>query len=472
MSHARAAGFAVRRGEGAGFALGACLTVLAAYAAVESGAALLLGPPLVVIVFCSLVGAFVARPHVVVACTIPLFASIPTLKFVAPPIGAAKDVITAAAVAALVVVWIRRGGWSADGWATGLVAALLGLYVMNLGGGFAAENFGLAWFHGVRLVCEPLMLLLAGFGLDDPRRTLRWAIRSLVATAAGVACVGLAQQVLGAERLVAIGFDYNQQVRTIGDRLRSFGTLDEPFSYAAFLLFGMAALLFGLRRSWVAYAAGAVIAAGLAASLARTAAVVSIALIGVWLAKHGSIPVAILLGVASAIASAALLVSSGGTESQTVVAGSSTYLTINGRTEAWKLALGEPVEWPFGRGVGQVGTAAERARLTVSGSRKEDEDERSGAVDSGYFATVADVGLVGLAVLLGLLWRLGMLTRAAVARGHAAGWLAAATLTVLLIDALTRASFTAFPTAYLGFLLTGLALRSALEDEGTRAQAA
>lgn len=448
---------------------GALVTVLAAYASVQAGTTFVLGPPLALLAFSALVAAFVSAPHVAVACTIPLFAAIPTLKLVVPGAGATKDVVTAAAIVATVVVYARRRGWAGDHWAVALVAPLLGLYVVNLGGGFAAESFDLAWAHGVRLVAEPLLLLLVGFGLPYPRRTRRWAVRSLVLTAVGVAAVGIGQQLVGPARLVALGFDYNKQVRTIGGHMRSFGTLDEPFAYAALLLLGLAVVLFALRRGPFAYAAGAIIGAGLAASLARTAAVVSVALLGLWLARHGFMAVAVLVSAAALIGSAVLFVSAGATESKTVVAGSSTYLTINGRTEAWKLALGEPEEWPFGRGVGEVGTAAQRATLTVSGSRKEADSKPFGAVDSGYFATVADVGLVGLCVLLALLGRLAALARRAAGADRGVGWLAAGLLTVLLIDALTRASFTAFPTAYLGFLLTGLALRTALDRERSHA---
>jgi hypothetical protein len=471
MSHARAVAFAVRRADYGNLTLGVGFVVLAAYASVQAGPALGLGLPLALLVFAALVAAFVSAPHLAVAAMIPLFAAIPSLKIFVPPIGATKDLVAAAAIVALAVACARRGGWSGDRWTLIAVTLLIALYVLNLGGGFSRESFGLAWFHGVRLISEPLLLLLVGLGLDRAGRTLRWALGSLVLTASLAAFVGLAQQVLGPQRLVAFGFDYDQHVRTFNGHLRSFGTFDEPFAYAAFLLFGLAAALFGLRRGWLVYAAGALIAAGLVASLARTAAVVSIALLGLWLARHGFIAVAMLLGSAALVSSAVLLVTAGGTESQTVVAGSSTYLTINGRTEAWKLALGRPVEWPFGRGVGEVGTAAERATLTVRGTRRTDDDDASGAVDSGYFATVADIGLAGLAVLVALFWRLGGLARRAVGRKQSAGWIAAGMLTVLLIDALTRASFTAFPTAYLGLLITGLALRAASDEETTGAAA-
>ena len=115
--------------------------------------------------------------------------------------------------------------------------------------------------------------------------------------------------------------------------------------------------------------------------------------------------------------------------------------------------------------MGEVGTAAERGTYGVYRTEQEALDAQFEAVDSGYFATMADVGLVGLAVLLALYARMLALSRRAIARGLDAGWLAAALLTVLLLDAVTRASFTGFPTAFLGLLLVGIALAAADEDE-------
>lgn len=465
MSNLRLVGSEIRQLDPGSLALGAGLTISAVFAAHQAGPAVGLGAPLALLAFASFVVAWVAAPHLMVAGIIPLFALIPTLKLMVPAIGATKEALVSAALVAVVIVCLRRGRWPADRWTLGAVVLLLALYVVNLGGGFAADSFDLAWLHGVRLVSEPLLLLLAGLSLGSPR-TMRWALGSLIATATAVASFGLGQQILGAERLIAFGYDYNDQVRTFAGQLRSFGTLDEPFAYAAFLLFGLAAVLFAMRRGPLAFAVGSVIAVGLAVSLARTAALVSAALLGLWLARRGHTAVALLLTVASVAAAVAFLVASGGgTESRTVQAGSSTYLTINGRTDAWRLALGKPAEWPFGRGVGEIGTAAERAQFAISPNEDDARDKSAAAVDSGYFAAVADIGLIGFAVLVGLLWRLAALSRRAIGQGKQAGWLAAGLLTVLLLDAVTRASFTAFPTAYLGFLLTGIAIRASQSEE-------
>ena len=56
-----------------------------------------------------------------------------------------------------------------------------------------------------------------------------------------------------------------------------------------------------------------------------------------------------------------------------------------------------------------------------------------------------------------------MLGIAATKRAGRVGWLVVGWLAVLLLDAVTRASFTGFPTAFLGMLLVGLGLAAAVE---------
>jgi hypothetical protein len=54
-------------------------------------------------------------------------------------------------------------------------------------------------------------------------------------------------------------------------------------------------------------------------------------------------------------------------------------------------------------------------------------------------------------------------------RDQAAGWVALAMLASMMLDALTRASFTGFPTAFLGLLILGVALAAAQANEPTSA---
>jgi plastocyanin len=49
------------------------------------------------------------------------------------------------------------------------------------------------------------------------------------------------------------------------------------------------------------------------------------------------------------------------------------FLTVNGRTDAWSIVLDKPSSMPFGQGVGEVGTAADRAVIERRGVRIADD---------------------------------------------------------------------------------------------------
>jgi hypothetical protein len=133
-----------------------------------------------------------------------------------------------------------------------------------------------------------------------------------------------------------------------------------------------------------------------------------------------------------------------------------TYLTLNGRTNIWKSTLNSPADWTFGRGVGATGTASQRATRGVADASSSAAKGGS-IVDSSYFAVIADVGVIGLAVLFAFFVRVFEKARAAARRGERGGWLAMGLLAVTVLDALTRESFTGFPTAYVAMLMIGVA---------------
>lgn len=457
--------------------IAALATIVAAAATVRTGPSLALAALAVAALFVGLVLAFMSAPHLAVAGTILMFTILPTAKVVvAPAIGGIKDVDALAAIVAAALVGLARRR-TPDRWVGGLVLALLALYVIDAEGGH-----GVAWLQGVRLVGEPLLLLLAGLTLPEPRRTLRWAVWTLVLAGCAVAVYGVLQQAIGAPRLVGLGYQYNVQVRFVSGHLRSFGTFDDPFAYAAFLLMALAALLFGTRRTaWTSLAA-AILIAGLAAALVRTGAVVGVAILGMVAVRRGLATSGAMLTAAAVVVALVLLVTQArGSETRAIpvaitAAGAATFSTnpgtanviLNGRVSAWKAAVGdEPLQWIFGRGVGTVGTAAARAGYTFAPSADGTRPTTT-AVDSGYLATVADVGIVGLLVLLMVLGRLWLLGTRAVRAGIGAGWLALGMLGTLLLDALTRASFTGFPTAFLALFFIGIALAAAREEEEHR----
>lgn len=467
--------------------VGATLTALFAKRASDAASLDSLVPLLALLFFLGLVTLTVAAPHWLIAGAIPLFAAIPMLKIlVAPWIGPLKDAVTVAMVvgAALLVVNRRNQGQGqrGDHAAILIVAALLGLYVINLGGRLQPGAYGGGWMQGVRLTAEPLLLLVVGLTVGHAQKAFRWAIVSLIATGVGVALVGLWQQYVGQWYLVDLGYEFDVNVRTINGHLRSFGTLDDSFAYAALLLTACVAIAFVVRNRWWTVALLSVVLGGLAFGYVRTSAIILVALVGLWLARVGHRPVAFLVLAASVVAGVVvLLASAGASESRVVQTDQNTYLTINGRTKVWESVLRGPSDVVIGRGVGVVGTAADRASFGVvrSGSANTGGGGSSGditAVDSGYLAAVVDVGIPGLILLLALLGRLAVLAGRAAQLGRKEGWVAAGMLVVLVLDAVTRASFTGFPTAFLGMLLVGLALNAATEADrdsaGPRARGA
>jgi hypothetical protein len=445
--------------DAAALALGAAATLGVALVAAHRGAGLPLSVLWGSLVFLAVLIGFMKAPHIVVAAAIPYFCLLPMLKvLVTSQLAPTKDVIEIAAFLAAAALAVKRRftrqPWPGDSPVLVLTLLLFCLYIVNLGTAIRGGNIiGLEWFHGVRLTGEPLLLLLVGMSVTDPRKTLHWAVKSLIVTTCVAALIGLIQQRLGPWRLVGYGYQFDVEVRQIGSHLRSFGPFDEPFDYAAMLAFGLAGVLLWSRNRLVAVMLGPVIAAGLIVSFVRGAAISAVALIALMLARMGYATAStVVLGAAAATGIAFTLLASQPTQGRVVQAGPSTYLSLNGRDRSWRIALGKPSSWPFGRGVGTFGTAATRAAKNAPpGTQKISE-----AADSGYLATAADVGFIGLIVELLLFTRIIVLLRAAIRRGENAAWFGLALFVILLLDAALRSSLTGYPTAHLGFLLIGL----------------
>lgn len=440
--------------------MGSLLTFGAALAVQQHGAratfALMLGTA----AFVGFVAGFAFVPYIFVPIAIGYFALLPTLEtFVLPTgFGGTKDVITFAAAVATVGLGIRRRNVRIDLGTAVLLGLVIGLYVVNIGGGLTGESgHSIAWFHGVRLFGEPLILFLFGTSVRSPHKTLRWSVAALLGAALVNSFYGLIQQGLGVGGLLKAGYRYGDQVRQISGHVRSFGTVEEPFSYAAIILLGLVALLLWYGRSRLIVAAAALLGLGLLFSYVRTAALIALALIALASARLGHVRYAVILMLA-AVAGAALVfaAASGRTATRSVQVNPTTYLTFNGRTNIWKSTLNSPADWVFGRGVGATGTASQRATRSL-GSSSGKPTKGGSIVDSSYFAVIADVGVVGLALLIGFFVRIFLKARAAARDDERSGWLAMGLLTIMLLDALTRESFTGFPTAYIGLMLVGVA---------------
>jgi hypothetical protein len=429
------------------------------------------------VVFTVLVIGFMAVPWLMIAWMIPFFALLPTMKvLVSQQIAPLKDVIAMSAVGAAAVLALQRRAARratlADGIILTLAGALFLLYLVNAGGLSApVGSHGNAWFQGVRLFNEPLAMLVVGLSLRHPQRNLGAARLSLIVTAVGLSLYGIAQQGIGVFRLHNLGFTYGQELRTISGHLRSFGTLDNAFVYSSFLLLALAVVIVSPRLQPRHGVVTAILCAGLFVSYVRTALVVAVALFGLALARRGKITAAAFLFVGATVSAVILfVVASEQTQTRAVPINPTTYLTLNGRTQLWKERIGNPQHWPLGQGVGTTGTAAGRAQQSIAGKQPIGATLTSTNVDSGYLTLISDVGMLGVGLLFALFGRILSLTRRAIANRLEQGWVVVAVVAVFLIDNLSREAFTAYPGAYLSWLLIGLGCSAAAETMRQRGE--
>jgi hypothetical protein len=440
----------------------------------EVGLASLAAP----IAFAALIVGFVRVPHIIAAAIVPLFVVTPAAKlFVDPRIGGAKEVLTAAAIVASIFVIVQRRARNQDAVRDDVVFILLlavvAMYLVNVGGHVSgATGYDVAWFHSMRLRA-PLVLFLAGLILPNPRRTLRALAISTIVTACALAAYGLFQQALGPERLVQLGYEWNSDVRTIGGHLRSFGTLDTPFSYASLLVFALVFTLFWpLSRRAQLFSTG-LITLGLAAAFVRTTAAILIALAGIWLVRRGHRAAAFLALATFVVATAVLIASLNDRTSRSVQFSPGQYVTLNGRTTVWQERLGSaPMTWLLGRGVGSEGAAATRAERSFDPAQATQQRGAGGGsvVDSAYFVTMTDVGLVGLIVVCVLFATVIARARSALDAEDPTGWLVLSGVAVVAISAVTQEVLTDFPFAYISLFTLGVAI-AAISEGGRRRSA-
>jgi len=411
-------------------------------------------------------------PHVAAAALLVFVELQAALKFyLSSAFGPAKDAATILVVVVVVApVLFSRAGRARvpDRWLLAALVALLTVYVLDPAGGHAA-----GWLPAVRLVGESFGLFAVGWLARDPARSWRWLARALVGCGMVQSAFGIVQQLLGADRLVTqLGLAYGSQVRTTtSGQLRSLGTFDDPFNYGAITTLALVVAAVTIRRAWLRYATVALLAVGVVVSVDRTMIVLLPVFVLLWLAVRGRAALAALL-IAGGIAAGALVLSlpSAPPPPQVVLADTAPgnfLLTLNGRTETWSQVIRGPADVLFGRGVGVLGSGlarsqqqgiSEQARYVDGVAPPPATNDDLTSLDNSYVALVADVGLLGLALLVlfgarvwaGLAAGLHTRTRPALAGG--------AVLVVTLVDGLTRTSLTAFPFGFVALLVLGAAL--------------
>ncbi len=172
---------------------------------------------------------------------------------------------------------------------------------------------------------------------------------------------GVAQQILGVDFLLSLGYEYGQQVRSAGDSLRSFGTFVQPFGYGLFL---MLTILIGLavaledprrRRNQIFLWLLPVLVVGLAASVVRASFVgLAVGLLWIGVLRHRKLLAA--AAAAAVVAVPAVLVFAPRGTLATVFSPDS----FSTRAEGWEVTWSLIVDRPLGAGLGSAGSAAQK----------------------------------------------------------------------------------------------------------------
>jgi hypothetical protein len=204
----------------------------------------------------------------------------------------------------------------------------------------------------------------------------------------GVVCAayGLLQQVLGASRLAAMGYEYNTTIRFAGGFLRSFSTFVQPFGFGLFeALVIVVCLPVALHdpkrgRNRLFLLALPLLGLGLLSSIVRAAWLG--AALGAVVTLRARRAIVVLL-VPVALAAVVLI------PPDAVRAAASTSST-NERTQGWRENIAAVVEHPFGLGIGATGSAA------ITAADRGLDTATSYQPDNWYMKTLLELGSLGL----------------------------------------------------------------------------
>ena len=331
--------------------------------------------------------------------------------------------------------------------ALGVVSAVL------TGGLIAFWGFKISYFYAV----VPFVLWRCPFTLRDRDRL----VTVLMATGLATAAVGLGQQVLGPERLNAIGWEYNTAIRFSGGLLRSFSTFTQPFSFGLFVSMVLLVCLpvalsdLGRLRNLVFLLSTPFLVVAMAASVVRGATLALIAgllVLMLW-RFHGLLHVLVISSLAVLFVPASVLTSYFSSSS------------LSERTTGWQTIFDSLLTAPLGNGIGTTGAAAEKS--LELGADVDDLVTYGGTPDlylpdNQFVKTVIELGPIGLwlLVLLGAAVVSAAITAArrttgndrALAMGIAASVIGAATAS------LVSTYLEIFPLDFYFWLLVGVLL--------------
>jgi hypothetical protein len=283
--------------------------------------------------------------------------------------------------------------------------------------------------------------------LDHRDRDL--VVTILMVNAVITAIIGIGQQVVGAGRLVELGYDYNTTVRFTGHFLRSFSTFRLPFDFGFYLalviVIGTSVSLREPRRvrSILFFCSLPIITVGLLFSFVRGAYLV--VLIGIiylavtryrWLFMGAPVALLLLLFLPGQYATPAL--------------GSSSFTE---RSQSWTDNISTIFD-PLGHGIGTTGSAGEKVEQVL----KLNADTYQ--PDNQYFKTNYELGVLGLFFFVMLMLSAFLTARSAATRLHGRDQALAEGLTAHILGVgvacFVATYFEIFPMDFFFFLLLGI----------------
>jgi O-antigen ligase len=218
------------------------------------------------------------------------------------------------------------------------------------------------------------------------------------------ALVGIWQQIVGAPRLVALGYSYNTTIRFTGHFLRSFSTFNLPFDFGFYLamviVIGLSVAMREPRRlrSILFFATLPIVVAGLLFSFVRGAwLVVGIGLVYMAFTRYKWL----FLGAPVALLGLFVLPGSFATPA---LSGTS----FGERSQSWTTNISQ-IFGPLGHGIGTAGSAAEKAEALKKLANAYQPDNQ-------YFKTSFEIGVVGLFFFVFLIVSAFMTARSATTR--------------------------------------------------------
>lgn len=248
-----------------------------------------------------------------------------------------------------------------------------------------------------------IVMWLAPFMQHDRDRL----VTIIIAVGAINAVVGIAQQFVGVEFLVRLGYRYGEEVRDAGPMLRSFGTFNQPFPYGLYL---MMTILVGLSvslaapqrlRSRIFFVLLPILIAGMAVSMVRASYLgLALGLLWIGILKYRKLLVGTAAAGALAIPLGLLLIPA---DTLAAVFSSNSFTA---RTSGWDDSWNTMLNNPFGQGLGAVGAAAEKItpelQYITTGLRTHFDAEQALAYgvpyqpDNYYIKLLLEIGPIGL----------------------------------------------------------------------------